>query len=117
MLFELRVADAVTAIEGPLLFLRRTVNVGLNDAVEVSMEGGRQRIGRVVAIEGDQVVVELLEDTTGLGVEDVQVRFHGEPMMMALGPGLLGRVFDGLGRPRDGGARPTERRPDRGAER
>ena len=104
MLFELRVADAVTAIEGPLLFLRRTVNVGLNDAVEVSMEGGRQRIGRVVAIEGDQVVVELLEDTTGLGVEDVQVRFHGEPMMMALGPGLLGRVFDGLGRPRDGGA-------------
>jgi len=117
MLFDLCVDEVVTAIEGPLLFLRRNVNVGLGDAVEVTGAGGHARIGRVVAIDGDQVVVELLEDTTGLGVEDVRVRFRGEPMLMPLGPGLLGRVFDGLGRPRDGGApvaATVERRIDAG---
>ncbi|WP_137700698.1 V-type ATP synthase subunit B [Marimonas lutisalis] len=104
MLFDLHAEDLVTAIEGPLVFLRRNVNVGLGDAVEVSHAGGDGRIGRVVAIDGDQVVVELLEDTTGLGIEDARIRFLGEPMLMPLGTGLLGRIFDGLGRPRDGGA-------------
>ncbi|MEZ5716302.1 MAG: V-type ATP synthase subunit B [Paracoccaceae bacterium] len=117
MLFDLSAEEVVTAIEGPLLFLRRNVNVRLGDGVEVSGGDGRTRIGRVVAIDGDTIVVELLEDTTGLGVEDVAVRFRGEPMLMPLGPGLLGRVFDGLGRPRDDGApvaAEVERRIDAG---
>ena len=104
MLFELRAEKTVTAIEGPLLFLKRNVDVGLNESVEVSIEGSAPRLGRIVALDDEQIIVEMLEDTGGLGVEDVRVRFHGEPMKMALGPGMLGRVFDGLGRPRDGGA-------------
>jgi V/A-type H+-transporting ATPase subunit B len=104
MLFDLKAENTVTAIEGPLLFLRRNVNVGLNESVAVSLDGGPERLGRIVALEDERIVVELLEDTTGLGIEGVTVRFDGEPMMMPLGPGLLGRVFDGMGRPRDGGA-------------
>jgi V/A-type H+/Na+-transporting ATPase subunit B len=104
MRFELGAGRAVTAVEGPLVFLRRVVKAGLGEAVEVEGADGRARLGRIVALDEEGIVVELLESTSGLGVDDVTVRFRGEPMTMALGPGLLGRVFDGVGRPRDGGA-------------
>ncbi|GKY88751.1 V-type ATP synthase subunit B [Sinisalibacter aestuarii] len=104
MSFELRATGSVTAIEGPLLFLKRVVKAGLGEAVEVEAADGGVRPGRIVALDEDRIVVELLENTAGLGIDDVVVRFRGEPMTMALGPGLLGRVFDGVGRPRDGGA-------------
>ncbi len=103
MPFELRAEGAVTAIEGPLVFLKRVVNVGVGEAVEIQGATGESRLGRIVALDEERIVVELLESTAGLGIEDVRVHFRGEPMMMALGPGLLGRVFDGVGRPRDGG--------------
>ena len=104
MPFELSVQGEVTAIEGPLVFLNRVVNVGLGEAVEVTGGDGSPRLGRIVALDEERIVVELLESSTGLGIDDVVVKFNGEPTMMALGPGLLGRVFDGVGRPRDGGA-------------
>ncbi len=104
MPFELSVQGEITAIEGPLVFLNRVVNVGLGEAVEVTGGDGRARLGRIVALDEERIVVELLESSTGLGIDDVSVKFRGEPTMMALGPGLLGRVFDGVGRPRDGGA-------------
>lgn len=104
MSYELRATGAVTGIEGPLVFLDRVVNATLGEAVEVEGADGAIRLGRIVALDEARIVVELLEDTAGLGIDDVIVRFRGEPMMMALGPGLLGRVFDGVGRPRDGGA-------------
>ena len=117
MLFELSADRLTQEIKGPLLFLRRNVTVGLNEAVEVSSQTGARRLGRVVALEDDRIVVELLEDTAGLGTEETRVHFKGEPMTMSLGPGLLGRVFDGMGRPRDGGApiaARVERRIDMG---
>jgi V/A-type H+-transporting ATPase subunit B len=92
-----------TAIEGPLLFLRRNVEVGLNEAVEVLAADGRGRLGRIAALDEEMMVVEVLETTIGLGLDDVRVRFLGEPLHMALGPGLLGRLFNGVGRPIDGG--------------
>jgi V/A-type H+-transporting ATPase subunit B len=49
------------------------------------------------------MVIEVLESTTGLGLSDVRVRFHGETMHFALGPGLLGRIFNGVGQPLDDG--------------
>lgn len=104
MHFEIGASGAVTAIEGPLVFLERVVNVTLGEAVEIEGADGRTRLGRIVALDQEHIVVELLESTTGLSTDDVCVRFRGEPMTMDLGPGLLGRVFDGVGRPRDGGA-------------
>lgn len=91
------------SIEGPLMFLRRNVNVGLNEAVEVIGADGQARFGRIAMLSDDAIGIEVLESTTGLGLADTRVRFRAEPLTMPLGPGLLGRIFDGVGRPMDGG--------------
>jgi V/A-type H+-transporting ATPase subunit B len=100
---DLSVRGTATAIEGPLLFLRRNVEVGLNEAVEIRSEGLPPKFGRVASIDQETMIVEVLESTIGLGLKDVRVSFLGEPLHSAVGPGLLGRVFNGVGRPADGG--------------
>jgi V/A-type H+-transporting ATPase subunit B len=90
-------------IEGPLLFLKRTVNVGLNEAVEVVGSDGQARLGRIAALDEDTLTVEVLEATAGLDLAGTRVRFRGEPLTFRVGPGLLGRVFDGVGRVIDDG--------------
>jgi V/A-type H+-transporting ATPase subunit B len=94
---------AATRLEGPLLFLKRTVNAGLNEAVEVEDSQGNVRLGRISAIDQDSMVIEVLESTAGLGLDDTRVRFLGEPLTFAVGPELLGRIFDGVGRVIDDG--------------
>ena len=94
---------AVTRIEGPLLFLRRSVDAGLNEAVEVEDNTGRRRLGRIAALDHDLMTVEVLESTAGLSLSDTRVRFLGEPLHFAVGPDIMGRIFDGVGRVIDGG--------------
>ncbi len=92
-----------TRIDGPLLFLERKVDVGLNESVEVEDPDGRVRLGRIAALDEDSATVEMLDDTAGLRLEGTRVRFFGEPLRFHVGPGLLGRVFNGVGKPIDGG--------------
>ena len=94
---------AAIRIEGPLLFLKRTVDAGLNEAVEIEDRDGNVRLGRIVALEEKIMTIEVLESTSGLGLADSLVRFLGEPLHFAVGPDILGRVFDGVGRVIDGG--------------
>jgi V/A-type H+-transporting ATPase subunit B len=89
--------------EGPLLFLRRSIDVGLNEAVEVESPDGRVRLGRIAALDEASVTVEMLDDTAGLALQGTRVRFIGEPLRFRVGPGLLGRIFNGVGKPVDGG--------------
>ncbi|MBI3045750.1 MAG: V-type ATP synthase subunit B [Betaproteobacteria bacterium] len=103
MYARVTVQHAAARIEGPLLFLKRTLEVGLNEAVEVRGADGRARLGRIAALDEERVTVEVLESTTGLALPDVTARFFGEPLKFALGPGLLGRVFNGVGQVIDGG--------------
>ncbi len=100
---DLSVYGTATAIEGPLLFLRRNVEVCLNEAVEIHSEGLPPKLGRVASLDEETMVVEVLESTIGIGLTSVRVRFLGEPLHFAVGPGLLGRVFNGVGEPADGG--------------
>lgn len=100
---RLTVEGAATRLEGPLLFLRRTLDVGLSDAVEVMSPDGRARLGRIAAIDDAFMTIEVLENTAGLTLEGTVVRFHGEPLSFGLGPGILGRVFNGVGQVIDGG--------------
>ncbi|MEW6648402.1 MAG: V-type ATP synthase subunit B [Pseudomonadota bacterium] len=93
----------ITGIQGPLLFLRRTVNVGLNEAVEVYGQDGKARQGRVAALDDDTLTVEVLETTDGLALASTRVRFLGEPLHFAVGPDILGRIFNGVGQVIDGG--------------
>jgi V/A-type H+-transporting ATPase subunit B len=92
-----------TRIEGPLLFIKRTVNAGLNEAVEVEDTEGRVRLGRIAALDHDTLTIEVLESTAGLSLSTTRVRFPGESLHFAVGPDLPGRVFDGVGRVIDGG--------------
>ncbi|HYA06865.1 MAG TPA: V-type ATP synthase subunit B [Xanthobacteraceae bacterium] len=101
---ELLVQGTATAIEGPLLFLRRNVEAGLNEAVEILSESAPPKLGRVAALDQDAMVIEVLESTIGLGLRDIRIRFLAEPLHFAVGPGLLGRIFNGVGEPVDGGA-------------
>ncbi len=100
---HLSVEGAASRLEGPLLFLRRTLDVGLHDAVEVTGSDGHARFGRVAAIDEEFMTIEVLESTSGLSLAGSVVRFLGEPMSFGLAPGILGRVFNGVGRIIDGG--------------
>jgi V/A-type H+-transporting ATPase subunit B len=100
---RLTAEGAATRLEGPLLFLRRTLEVGLYDAVEVRGRDGRARLGRVAAIDRDFMTIEVLESTSGLALAETVVRFFGEPLSFGLSPGVLGRVFNGVGQVIDGG--------------
>jgi V/A-type H+-transporting ATPase subunit B len=103
MYARLTVDDAATRVEGPLLFLRRTVDVGLNEAVEILGSDRSVRVGRVATIDEDTVTVEVLDATAGLALAGTRVRFFGQPLRFQVGPGILGRVFNGVGRVIDGG--------------
>ena len=101
-------ADVITTgtarrIEGPLLFLRRNINVGLNEAVEVIDKDNHARLGRIATLDNDSMIIEVLETTSGLSLVNSKVRFLGEPLHFSVGPDLLGRVLDGVGRPLDSG--------------
>jgi V/A-type H+-transporting ATPase subunit B len=93
-------------IEGPILVVEDVYGVGYDDMVEVVGEQGRRRRGRVVEVGEGRAVVEVFSGTTGLSIEDTHVRFLGQPMHLPVSEEMLGRVFDGLGEPIDGGPAP-----------
>lgn len=101
---ELTLDSCVQRIEGPLLFLERKAEIGLNARVEVVGRDGRIRIGRIAAVDERTFVVEVLESTLGLGVRDTLIRIWDEPLLFGVGPGLLGRTYDSVGQTTDGGA-------------
>ena len=103
MTADIMLSGAVTGLEGPLLFARREANVALNDAVEVIGAEGRGRVGRVSALDDETMVIEVLESTTGLDLDGTRIRIRHRPLEMALGPNMLGRVFNSVGQPIDGG--------------
>jgi V/A-type H+-transporting ATPase subunit B len=100
---RLTAEGAARRLEGPLLLLERTIDVGLNDAVEVSGRDGRARRGRIAALDEHHMTVEVLESTAGLALPETVVRFLGEPPAFGVAPSILGRVFNGVGQVIDGG--------------
>jgi V/A-type H+-transporting ATPase subunit B len=92
----------LTRIEGPVVITGRSANIGFGEVVAVYDRGGSRRLGRVVDMSGDWTAVQIFGSTTGLSAEDSRVEFLGRPLELRVGPGLLGRVFNGLGEPVDG---------------
>jgi len=93
-------------IEGPLVVVEKIRDVGYDELVEILDPVGRPRLGRVLDISEKQAVVQVLEGTTGLSTQALRARFLGESFRLPVSRQMLGRVFDGLGRPADGGAPP-----------
>jgi V/A-type H+-transporting ATPase subunit B len=96
----------VARIEGPLVVVQGTGSVGYDEVAEVIDLQGRVRRGRVLEVGEDVAVVEVFAGTTGLSIDDTRVRFLGQPLRIPVSPEMLGRVFDGLGTPIDGGPQP-----------
>ena len=93
-------------IEGPLIFVRNTHPVGYREILECVDSSGRVRLGMVLDTSRDLVVAQLFESTTGLSLPSTRVRFKGEPLTLPVSEKMLGRTFNGLGRPVDGGPAP-----------
>ena len=94
------------SIAGPLVVVEGAGGVGYDETVEIIDPAGRPRLGRVLDISETQAVVQVLEGTSGLSARTVRARFLGESFRLPVSRHMLGRVFDGLGRPADGGAPP-----------
>ncbi|HEU5072070.1 MAG TPA: V-type ATP synthase subunit B [Verrucomicrobiae bacterium] len=90
-------------IEGPLVVIERVRDVGYDEMVEIRDSAGQSRLGRVLDISSEQAVVQVLEGTTGLAHDSLRTHFLGESFRLPVSRQMLGRVFDGLGRPADGG--------------
>ena len=89
-------------INGPLVVLDGVPDAANEEIVELRGGDGTSRMGRVVQMSGQRIVVQVFEGTRGLSLENTQVSLTGHPMELPLSPEILGRVFDGVGRPLDG---------------
>lgn len=91
-------------IEGPLIILSNVPGAAYDEIVDIVMEDGRVRkTGRVVQLHEDKVVIQVFGSTAGLAVDNARVRFTGRPLEIPLSKEILGRVFNGIGQPIDGG--------------
>jgi V/A-type H+-transporting ATPase subunit B len=93
-------------VEGPIVVVESVCGVGYDEMAEIIDAQGRRRRGRVLEVGEDVAVVEVFAGTTGLAISDTEVRFLGEPMQIPVSAEMLGRTFDGLGEPIDGGPQP-----------
>lgn len=89
-------------ISGSLIALDGVTNASFEEMVELRLQNGTTRSGRIVQIDGERVVIQVFEGTPGISLTNTNTVLEGRPMEMPLSPEILGRVFDGVGRPIDG---------------
>ncbi len=94
----------IKEIVGPLMLVEGVDGVKYDELVEVVQEDGKLRRGKVLEVRDDKAVVQLFENTQGLKISTSKARFLGRSLSLDLSEDMLGRVFDGMGNPRDGGA-------------
>ena len=93
----------VSEVAGPLMIVEDVKDVAYNEVVRIRTSTGEERIGQVLEAFEDKAVVQLFEGTSGIDTKNTKVRFTGETMRLGVSEEMLGRVFDGVGRPIDGG--------------
>lgn len=96
----------VSRIEGPLVFVENTHAIGYRELVECIDPHGEVRLGMVLETSDRTVLVQVFEGTHGLTIPQTRVRFRGMPLRLPVSAAMLGRVFNGLGMPIDGGPPP-----------
>ena len=100
-------------IDGPLVFVEGVRDVAFDEVAVIRGRDGQERFGRVLEVDEGFAVVQVFEGTSGLSPEGTRMRFVGRPLEIPVSRNMLGRTFDGLGRPVDGGPPPlTEERRD-----
>jgi V/A-type H+-transporting ATPase subunit B len=93
----------LTGVVGPLLVVEKIQDVAFDELVEVELADGSRRAGKVVEAGESQVLVQMFEDTAGMETAGAKATFLGEVQKLGVGEDLLGRIFDGGGKPIDGG--------------
>ena len=107
----------IREVVGPLMLVDGVEGVKFDELVEIEQKNGEIRSGRVLEIDGDRALLQLFEGSQGLRISDSKARFLGRGIELSVSRDMLGRVFDGMGRPIDDGPRIiAEKRMDINAE-
>lgn len=93
----------IQEISGPLMLVRKVENVTYDELAEIELQNGEIRRCKVLEIDRDNALVQLFDSSTGINLAGSKVRFLGHSLSLAVSPDMLGRVFDGMGNPIDGG--------------
>lgn len=95
---------SIREIVGPLLLVDGVDGIKYDELVEISGQDGSLRRGKVLEVNGDKAMVQLFEGSQGIQMSTSKARFLGKSLQLGVSEDMLGRVFDGLGKPKDGGA-------------
>ncbi|MGQ9534801.1 MAG: V-type ATP synthase subunit B [bacterium] len=94
---------SIANVSGPLLLVEGTEGVKYEELVEIYTQTGEKKRGRVLEVDGDKALVQIFEGSSGIDLAKCRVRFLAKTMQIGVSSKMLGRVFDGLGRPIDEG--------------
>ncbi len=89
-------------VEGPLVVMDDVTDAVYDEIVAIELPGGRQRMGKVIQIDGQRVIIQVFQGTSGIALHNASISFTGKPMDIYVSKELLGRVLDGIARPIDG---------------
>ena len=93
----------IQEVAGPLMLVRGVEGVTYNELGDIELQNGERRRCKVLEIDGGNALVQLFENAAGINLSNSRVRFLGRTMELGVSEDMLGRVFDGLGQPIDGG--------------
>ena len=93
----------ISEVVGPLMLVKDVENVTYDELGEIILPSGEKRLCKVLEVNGNNALVQLFESSTGINLKESTVRFLGRGTELPGSPDILGRVFDGMGRPKDGG--------------
>ena len=93
----------IREISGPLMMIRDVQGVTYDELAELELQNGEKRLCKVLEVSGDTAVVQLFENSAGINLRDSRIRFLGHPLQLGVSGDMLGRVFNGMGEPIDGG--------------
>lgn len=93
----------IREVVGPLMLVDHVKGATYDELVTIIQEDGEERTGRVLTVDGDKALVQLFEASQGLRPATAKARFLGHGIQLGVSPAMLGRVFDGMGNPIDGG--------------
>ena len=93
----------IREVSGPLMIVKNVEGVTYDELAELELPNGEVRHCKVLECNGDTAVVQLFENSAGINLKDSKIRFLGHPLELAVSEDMLGRVFDGMGHPKDGG--------------
>ena len=93
----------VTEVVGPLMIVENVEGVKFDELVEIELQTGEKRRGKVLEVNGKNAMVQLFEGSSGINLKGTKVKFLGRPLEIGVSEDMLGRVFDGMGRPKDDG--------------